>query len=144
MISQNILSLRAAHGLTQEELAEKVGVARQTVAKWESGDALPDLGNAAHIAEVFDVSLDALVRHDEERTGHPVPPRGLHLFGVVRVGERGQIVIPKKAREVFDLRAGSELLMLGDESQGIALQRVEDAVALLEGYGRALSERFDD
>lgn len=96
MISQNILSLRVRHGLTQEELAQKIGVARQTVAKWESGDALPDLSNAARISEVLSVSLDALVHHDEEHSGYPVPPRGLHLFGVVRMGERGQIVIPKR------------------------------------------------
>ncbi len=144
MIGQNILSLRTRNELTQEELALKVGVARQTVAKWESGDAIPDLDNACKLAELFDVSLDALVHHDEERAGYPIPPRGLHLFGIVRMGERGQVVIPKKAREVFRLRGGSELLMLGDESQGIALQRVEDAVAALEAYGRAVNERESD
>ncbi len=144
MIDQNILTLRTRNGLTQEELALKVGVARQTVAKWESGEAIPDLDNACKLAGLFDVSLDSLVHHDEESAGYPIPPRGLHLFGVVRMGERGQIVIPKKAREVFGLHAGSELLMLGDESQGIALQRVEDAVAALEAYGRAVSERVSD
>lgn len=144
MISQNILSLRNRNAMTQEALAQEIGVARQTVAKWESGDAIPDLENAMRIARLFDVSLDALVQHDEESTGYPIPPRGLHLFGIVRMGERGQIVIPKRAREVFNLHAGSEMLMLGDESQGIALQRVEDAVALLEGYGRAVNERTFD
>ena len=144
MIGQNILSLRMRNGLTQEELALKVGVARQTVAKWESGDAIPDLDNACKLASIFDVSLDALVHHDEEDAGYPIPPRGLHLFGVVRMGERGQVVIPKKAREVFGLHARSELLMLGDEAQGIALQRVEDAVSALEAYGRAMSERATD
>ena len=142
MIGQNILSLRTRNGMTQEALAQRVDVARQTVAKWESGDAIPDLENASKLAALFGVSLDALVSHDEESTGYPIPPRGLHLFGVVRMGERGQVVIPKKAREVFGLHAGSELLMLGDETQGIALQRVEDAVAMLEGYGRAVSERI--
>lgn len=141
MISQNILSLRAAAGITQEALAQRVGVARQTVAKWEAGDAVPDLENARRLAEVFGTSLDTLVFHDEAAAGYPAPPRGKHIFGVVRMGERGQVVIPKRAREVFDLRPGSELLVLGDEAQGIALQRVEDAVAMLEGYGRALSER---
>ncbi len=89
------------------------------------------------------MSLDALIYHDEESTGYPIPPRGLHLFGIVRMGERGQVVIPKKVRDVFGLNAGSELLMLGDESQGIALQRVEDAAAALEIYGRAMSEIAD-
>ncbi len=142
MIGQNILSLRTTQGMTQEELAQKVSVARQTIAKWESGDAMPDLNNVCKLSEVFDVSLDALVHHDEHRVGYPIPPRGRHLFGVVRMGERGQIVIPKKARDIFGLHAGSELLILGDESQGIALQRVEDAVALLERYARAVNERM--
>lgn len=144
MIGQNILALRNRLEMTQEELAGKIGVARQSVAKWEAGDAIPDLDNASRLANVFDVSLDSLVNHDESYVGYPIPPRGLHIFGVVRLGERGQIVIPKKAREVFGLHAGSELLMLGDESQGLALQKVEDAAAMLEGYGRALSERNND
>lgn len=144
MISQNILSLRTRHGMTQEELAQKIGVARQTVAKWEATDAVPDLDNAARIARLFDVSLDALVHHAEDQTGYPVAPRGLHIFGIVRMGGRGQIVIPKRARDIFELRAGSELLVLGDESQGLALQRVEDAVAMLETYGRAVNERLSE
>lgn len=144
MIGQNILSLRTRHGLTQEDLAQRIDVARQTVAKWEAGTAIPDLDNASKLATIFNTSLDALVHHDEEHAGYPIPPRGLHLFGVVRMSERGQIVIPKKARDVFGLRAGSELLMLGDESQGIALQRIEDAAELLEGYARAISERITD
>lgn len=98
MISQNIFSLRTRLGMTQEALAQKIGVARQTVARWESGDAIPDLDNASRLARVFGIDLDSLVRHDEKQAGYPVPPRGLHIFGVVRMGERGQIVIPKKAR----------------------------------------------
>ena len=48
-------------------------------------------------------------------------PDGKHLFGMVRIGEKGQIVIPKKARYIFDLHPGDQLLVLGDEQQGIAL-----------------------
>ncbi len=141
MIGQNIHHLRTITAMTQEELAEKVGVARQTVAKWESGDAIPDLDNAAALAKLFGVSLDDLVNHDEESLGFPIPPRGKHIFGVVRMGERGQLVIPKRAREVFGLKPGSELLMLGDESQGIALQKVEDTLAMMQTYGRAITSR---
>lgn len=141
MIGQNIHHLRTITAMTQEELAEKVGVARQTVAKWESGDAIPDLDNAAALAKLFGVSLDDLVNHGEESLGFPIPPRGKHIFGVVRMGERGQLVIPKRAREVFGLKPGSELLMLGDESQGIALQKVEDALAMMQTYGRAITSR---
>lgn len=134
MISQNIQTLRLRHAMTQEQLAEHLGVARQTVAKWESGESLPDLTNARALSALFDVSLDDLVSHDDGATGYPVPPAGLHIFGVVRVGERGQIVIPKKAREVFNLTPGSELLVLGDESQGIALQSVENVLSSFEPF----------
>lgn len=140
MISQNIRSLREHSKLTQEALANRLGVARQTVAKWESGDAVPDLENACALAALFDVSVDALANHDEVAAGYPVPPHGKHIFGVVRMGERGQIVIPKRAREVFDLHPGSELLMLGDESQGIALQKVEDALSMMKSFSLAIEQ----
>lgn len=139
MIAQNIQALRARDSFTQEALAERLGVSRQTVAKWESGEAVPDLVNAQALSRLFKVRLDDLVNHSEERAGYPIPPVGLHIFGIAKMGERGQIVIPKKAREVFGLETGSELLILGDESQGIALQRLEDAEARLEMFGRAVN-----
>jgi len=52
-------------------------------------------------------------------------PPGKHFFGTVKVGERGQIVIPKKAREVFDIRPGDLLVVLGDESQGIGIAKAD-------------------
>jgi len=48
-----------------------------------------------------------------------------HIFRTVKVGERGQIVIPKEARDVFDIKAGDTLLLLGDEAQGIAIVKNE-------------------
>lgn len=143
MIAQNIFSLRTRSGLTQEGLGEALAVSRQTVAKWESGDAVPDLVNAQALAKLFKVSLDGLVNHSEENVGYPIPPAGLHIFGIARMGERGQIVIPKKARDVFNLEPGSELLILGDEAQGIALQRIEDAEARLTTWGRAVAASIE-
>ena len=52
-------------------------------------------------------------------------PRGKHVFGTVKVGERGQIVIPKEAREVFGIQAGDTLLILGDEANGILVTKPE-------------------
>jgi len=48
-------------------------------------------------------------------------PNGKHIFGIVNIGDKGQIVIPKKAREIFGLQPGDQLLVLGDEEQGLAL-----------------------
>ena len=49
--------------------------------------------------------------------------RGRHVFGTVKVGERGQIVIPKDARALFGIRPGDTLLILGDEKSGIIVTR---------------------
>ena len=48
-------------------------------------------------------------------------PDGKHIFGTVKVGGKGQIVIPKEARNIFNIKPGDTLLVLGDESQGIAI-----------------------
>jgi len=50
--------------------------------------------------------------------------QGKYIFGVVKVGERGQIVIPKEAREVYSIKAGDSLLVLGD-SKGMAVLKTE-------------------
>ena len=52
-------------------------------------------------------------------------PKGRHVFGTARVGERGQIVIPKEARAFFGIRPGDTLLVLGDETRGIVVTRPE-------------------
>ena len=50
---------------------------------------------------------------------------GKYFFGVCKVSERGQIVIPKEAREVFNVKAGDNLLLLGDIEKGMALVKTE-------------------
>ena len=49
---------------------------------------------------------------------------GKYIFGVVKVGERGQIVIPKEAREQYEIKAGDSLMVLGDQ-RGIAMLKTE-------------------
>lgn len=53
------------------------------------------------------------------------PPKGKHIFGTVKVGEKGQIVIPKDARKVFNIQPGDSLVVLGDEASGIAILKSE-------------------
>lgn len=48
-----------------------------------------------------------------------------YIFGTVKVGERGQIVIPKEARDIFDIRPGDTLMVLGDEDHGIAIVKAD-------------------
>jgi AbrB family looped-hinge helix DNA binding protein len=117
MISMNLQRLRKQHQYTQEEVAEKIEVSRQSVAKWENGESLPDMNKCIALAQLYQISLDTLV-NGSETAGLPLPPKGKHVFGTVTVGERGQIVIPKKAREIFQINPGDNLLILGDENQG--------------------------
>lgn len=117
----NLTFLRNVNKYTQEEVAEKIGVSRQAVAKWEMGETVPDLKNSMALADLYQVTLDDLVKYDAKESGIPIAPKGKHIFGTVTVGERGQIVIPKKARNIFDIKEGDTLLVLGDEEQGIAI-----------------------
>ena len=133
MLKDNIVQLRKLRNFTQEALAEKVGVTRQALAKWESGDTLPDLEKSKLLAEALDVSLDDLANHEAKSSfGLAVPPKGKHLFGTVTVGDKGQIVIPVKARKVFGIKAGDALVVLGDEERGLALLKADDFLAMAE------------
>ena len=138
MFGENLVQLRKLHKMTQEEVAERVGVTRQAVGKWESGETTPDLELARRSADVFDVSLDELANfRPEENFGLGVPPRGKHLFGVVTIGEKGQIIIPAKARKLFGFKAGDQLAVLGDEASGLALIPAEGFLEILAQIRKA-------
>ena len=64
MFSENLKTIRKAKGYTQEELAIKVNVVRQTVGKWEKGLSVPDADVLSHIAEVLEVSVSELLGAD--------------------------------------------------------------------------------
>ena len=115
-----VSALRRLSGLSQEKAAEAVGVTRQALAKWELGESTPDLLRCDALAALYDVSLDDLLRFDQRPGRLPLPPRGKHIFGVVQMGERGQIVIPKRARELFNPNRGDTLVVLGDTNPGTA------------------------
>ena len=135
MFKDNLVQLRKAHEMTQEDLAEKIGVSRQSVAKWESGDSLPDIDRCRSIAEIFGVSLDDLTNYEpEDNMGLSVPPKGKHIFGMVKVGEKGQIVIPAKARKIFNIEPGDQLIILGDEVQGLAVVKAKDFLKLADMF----------
>ena len=124
MFHDNLISLRKLNGYSQDELAERIGVSRQTLSKYETGESLPDIEKCKMMADIFGVTVDDLVSYektDEENMGLNVPPKGKHVFGMVKVGDKGQIVIPSKARKIFDIHPGDNLIILGDEGQGIAI-----------------------
>lgn len=63
-LGKKIAELRKKNNLSQEELAEKVGVARQTISKWEIGDTTPDIKQVKIISKIFNISIDELVDND--------------------------------------------------------------------------------
>ena len=132
--ADNLIELRKLNNLSQEDLAEKIGVSRQTLSKYETGESLPDIEKCRLIADTFKVSVDGLIsydKNDSENMGFVVPPKGKHIFGMVKVGDKGQIVIPAKARKIFNINPGDNLIVLGDEGQGIALIKEKGLLGLL-------------
>jgi len=131
MFRDNLVHMRKIFQMTQEDIAEKLGVTRQSVAKWEAGDSVPDLDKCKQLADIFGVSLDDLANYEpDENLGLATPPKGKHLFGLVTVGDKGQIVIPAKARKLFEISPGDQLVVLGDEGQGIAIVKAESLLSL--------------
>lgn len=144
MFADNLVDLRKYHAMSQEELAERIGVSRQTLSKYETGESLPDIEKCKALADVFGITVDDLISYEKtDGMGLLVPPRGKHIFGMVRVGEKGQIVIPAKARKIFDIKPGDNLVVLGDEGQGIALLKEENLLQMLS-MARSESAEPDD
>jgi len=126
MLKDNLIMLRNINGYSQEQVAEKIDISRQAYAKWESGATIPDVEKCARLAELYGVSVDSLIRTEKvEGVGIlPPAPQGKNVWGSVVINERGQIVIPKAARDKFNLKNGSRLIVCSDEN-GIALLPAE-------------------
>lgn len=83
-LSEKILLLRKQRGLSQEALAEQLGVSRQAVSRWETGSALPDAGNLLQLSRLFGVTADSLLNDDCD----PVPPASAYPDSSPRKGKR--------------------------------------------------------
>ena len=83
--NENLKYLRKKEGLTQEDLAEKLNVSRQSVTKWESGQSLPDIEKVKEIAYMFSVSVDTLIGDVESKTTNKIKKKiddiGWFIFG---------------------------------------------------------------
>lgn len=90
----------------------------------------------SHLCEKYEFARWAHGR----RKAHPGQAENHRIFGTARVGERGQIVIPKEARQFYDIRPGDTVLVLGSGESGLVLSKPEvlDRVArqILEDMGR--------
>lgn len=123
MIKDNLILLRKLNGYSQEEISEKIGISRQAYGKWEKGETIPDIEKCDLLASVYGITIDSMI-HTNACEDHAVilpAPKGKHMFGTVTVSNRGQIVIPKQARDLFEIRDKDKLVVLGDEAEGIAI-----------------------
>ena len=127
MLKENILMLRNVNGYSQEEVAEEIGISRQAYAKWEKGETVPDVERCQKLAELYGVTIDSLMNYSDKigTTTLTPGPKGKHIFGTTKINDRGQVVIPKRARELFGINSGDALVVLGDEAEGIALIKAD-------------------
>ena len=106
-LAEKILSLRTQRGMSQDDLAEKLEVSRQSVSKWETAQSTPDLDKIIKLADLFGVSVDELVRDGEA----PQPPEP-SLPQTVYV-ERRQELSPLQKLGVVMEASGAALAVIG-------------------------------
>lgn len=108
-LAEKILSLRTARGMSQDDLAEKLEISRQSVSKWETGQSIPDLDKIIRLADLFGVSVDELVR-EGERPQPPEPPQPQVVY-VER--ERKQELSPVQKLGIIMEASGAALAVIG-------------------------------
>jgi len=69
-INEKLKQARLATNLTQEDLAEKLGVSRQTISNWENGRSFPDIVSIITLSDVYGINLDSLLKGDKEMIRH--------------------------------------------------------------------------
>ena len=142
MNESNLKKLRKSARLTQEQVAEKLNVSRQSVAKWESGESLPDIDNCIMLAKLYGVTIDDLIGYAKDEKNDA--PSGKHIFGVVKLDSKNRIVIPEKAMKIFDIKAGDKLLLMGDETQGMAMVKLKGFLAATAEIMKIIQETDPD
>ena len=100
-ISEKILNLRKDRGLSQEAFAEMLGVSRQSVSRWESGTAVPDIDKILLLSELFGVSTDYLLKPDPISTPEAVDPDTPNLDDTAEI-DLSQVDIPEYEPEDTD------------------------------------------
>ncbi len=127
MLKENIVMFRNVNGHSQEEVAEKIGISRQAYAKWEKGETIPDVERCQKLAELYGVTIDSLINFSGKigTTKLTPGPKGKYIFGTTKMNDRGQIVIPKKERNLFGIDSGASFVVLRDEAEGIALMKAD-------------------
>jgi len=130
-LHETIYTLRTARGLSQLELAEALDVSRQSISKWETGAAVPELEKLVRLSDVFGITLDELVRGTAE--GAPKEDKGEAPPSAVIIERRG--MEPHRIVALVVLCTGILLtflmVLLGDTRTGLVLGAPVVAAAAL-------------
>lgn len=124
--SEKLISLRRSKGLSQEQLAQALGVSRQSVSKWESGGAMPELGKLLGLSDLFGVSVDSLVRDSGAFVPSEIPSVSNEEFQQVSQ-QLSEIQTTLRRREGFEYK--SRLTLFGIPLVHIHLSRYRLCVA---------------
>lgn len=120
-MNDQLKKLRILYKMTQEELAEKMNVSRQSIAKWESGESVPDMIKCNELAKVFQLEIEDIANiFIPERESQKFRPKNKYIFGISKIINQ-KIILPQEALDTFGLQNGDELIILGDITQGIAI-----------------------
>ena len=106
--NERLMALRKKRGLSQEELGFELGVSRQTVSKWESGQSYPDFQRLVLLADYFDISLDELVRGLDVGDVRALNESEKQLSSIYADVEEGKAVMRKYIRVLLGI--GSAIL----------------------------------
>ena len=120
MLKDILIKLRKYHNYTQEDLAEKINVSRQTISKWELGQTLPDIYNCQELCKIYNISLDELLQNDN------IAPNDKFMFGYCKIDNDKKLQLIDECLEKMNYKVGDVLLCLGDLKQGIAFVKAED------------------
>lgn len=121
-IADNLKLLRYRNGYTLEAIAEIISVSRQSVAKWEAGDSLPDITNCVKLASLYKLSLDELVNRPlKSAINNEFMSEDGRICGVLEILPENSIRIPNTVMKMFDIHCGDKVLLLADAKQGLAL-----------------------
>ena len=116
--SEKLKEIRKNEGLSQEQLAEKIGVSRQAITKWETGKGLPDVENMVIIAEIFKTTLDELLRDSVARqktetsvyTSETIYDIDCEKHFDVNIGSAATIILSSGTDEKLHIKLSSENL----------------------------------
>ena len=138
ILADKIVKLRRQNNLSQEELAEQLGISRQSVSKWENGTSIPDLDKIIRLSNIFGVSTDYLLKDAPEEAAPKAaaPWDVLWLLGLVPLafGFWGLLRMLPGILAVLDMGAREALWIYFPHLLAYGVLVVAGAVLLLYGY----------